>query len=67
LKSYDSFQEIRSDLYNGAISCRELVKKHLTHIRNKAHLNVFLSVFDEEALERASIIDKKIRDKKLYE
>jgi aspartyl-tRNA(Asn)/glutamyl-tRNA(Gln) amidotransferase subunit A len=64
LKAYGSFREVRNDLQNGAISCRDLVKQHLSNIREKAHLNVFLSVFEEEALSRASTVDKKISENK---
>jgi aspartyl-tRNA(Asn)/glutamyl-tRNA(Gln) amidotransferase subunit A len=64
LKAYGSFREVRNDLQNGAISCRDLVKQHLSNIREKAHLNVFLSVFEEEALSRASAVDKKISENK---
>ena len=64
MKSYGSFQEIRRDLESGSISCRDLVKQHLSNIRQKAHLNVFLSVFEEEALNRASAVDKKLSEKK---
>jgi aspartyl-tRNA(Asn)/glutamyl-tRNA(Gln) amidotransferase subunit A len=63
LKTYGSFREIRNDLQNGEISCRDLVKHHLSNIREKSHLNVFLSVFEEEALSRASAVDKKISEK----
>jgi aspartyl-tRNA(Asn)/glutamyl-tRNA(Gln) amidotransferase subunit A len=64
LKTYGSFREIRNDLQNGSISCRDLVKHHLSNILEKSHLNVFLSVFDEEAFVRAAEIDKKIIEKK---
>lgn len=64
MKAYGSFREIRNDLQNGATSCRDLVKQHLSNIREKAHLNVFLSVFEEEALSRAAGIDKKVRENK---
>lgn len=64
MKSYGSFQEIRRDLESGSISCRDLVKQHLSNIRQKAHLNVFLSVFEEEAINRASAVDKKLSEKK---
>ncbi|MEO5600017.1 MAG: Asp-tRNA(Asn)/Glu-tRNA(Gln) amidotransferase subunit GatA [Cyclobacteriaceae bacterium] len=63
MKNYGSFREIRNDLHNGSITCRDLVKHHLATIREKAHLNVFLSVFEEEALSRAYEVDKKIIDK----
>lgn len=64
MKAYDSFRDIRNDLGNGIISCRDLVQHHLANIRKSAHLNVFLSVFDEEALRQAAVIDKKIQDEK---
>jgi aspartyl-tRNA(Asn)/glutamyl-tRNA(Gln) amidotransferase subunit A len=62
LKTYSSFREIRNDLYTGEISCRDLVKQHLSNIRENTHLNVFLSVFEEEALSRAAEVDKKISE-----
>ena len=64
MKAYGSFREIRNDLQNGAISCRDLVKQHLSNIREKVHLNVFLSVFEKEALSRAAEVDKKISENK---
>jgi len=60
LKAYSSFREIRNDLQNGTLTCRDLVRQHLSSIREKAHLNVFLSVFEEEALSRADAVDKRI-------
>jgi aspartyl-tRNA(Asn)/glutamyl-tRNA(Gln) amidotransferase subunit A len=64
LKTYGSFREIRNDLQNGKISCRDLVKHHISNILEKSHLNAFLSVFEEEALIRAAEVDKKIIQKK---
>ncbi len=64
MKAYGSFREIRNDLQNGAISCCDLVHHHLSKIRDKTSLNAFLSVFEEEALSRAVVIDKKISEKK---
>ncbi|HEU5147173.1 MAG TPA: Asp-tRNA(Asn)/Glu-tRNA(Gln) amidotransferase subunit GatA [Chryseosolibacter sp.] len=64
MKAYSSFRDLRNDLQNGVLSCRELVRQHLSNIRDKAHLNVFLSVFEEEALGRADEVDTKIRENK---
>ena len=64
MKAYSSFREVRNDLLNGTLSCRDLVKQHLSNIRDKAHLNAFLSVFEEEALNRADEVDKKINANK---
>lgn len=61
LKTYATFRDIRNDLQRGALSCSDLVSHHLSIIRQKAHLNAFLSVYDNEALARAAEIDKKIK------
>ena len=36
----------------------------MTNIKEKSHLNAFLSVYEDEALKRASAIDKKIKEGK---
>jgi aspartyl-tRNA(Asn)/glutamyl-tRNA(Gln) amidotransferase subunit A len=64
LKTYATFREIRNDLERGSITCRGLVEYHLGNIREKEHLNAFLSVYEEEALIRASEIDEKIKQGK---
>jgi aspartyl-tRNA(Asn)/glutamyl-tRNA(Gln) amidotransferase subunit A len=61
LKSYATFREIQDDLKRGALSCKDLIRHHLTNINNNAHLNTFLSVYEEEALVRAEEIDQKIK------
>jgi aspartyl-tRNA(Asn)/glutamyl-tRNA(Gln) amidotransferase subunit A len=45
---------------NGTHSCVSRVTRFLNNIDKKKHLNVFLSVYDQEALLRAQHIDKKI-------
>jgi len=49
-------------LQHGLISCGDLVRHHLDNIKNKSHLNAFLSVYEEEALKRAAEVDKKIKE-----
>jgi aspartyl-tRNA(Asn)/glutamyl-tRNA(Gln) amidotransferase subunit A len=61
LKSYASFREIQNDLQRGTISCHDLVRHYISNIRQKAHLNVFLSVYEDEALSQAITIDQKIK------
>jgi len=61
LKSYAHFSEIQKDLKEGTLTCLERVHYHLDNITRKQHLNAFLSVYAEEALERASEIDLKIK------
>lgn len=43
------------------LSCKERVAHFLANIEKKKHLNVFLSVYEKEALERATLIDTKIQ------
>jgi len=62
LKSYSNFAHIRHDLHSGVLSCHSIVKHHLSKIDAKEHLNVFLSVYAEESLLRATEIDQKIKN-----
>lgn len=62
MKTYATFREIQHDLQHGNVSCEDLVRHHLSNITAKAHLNAFLSVYEEEALQRALVVDKKISD-----
>jgi aspartyl-tRNA(Asn)/glutamyl-tRNA(Gln) amidotransferase subunit A len=61
LKPYASFRDIRNDLQRGSLSCHDLVRHHLSNIRQKEHLNAFLSVYEDEALARASEVDQKLQ------
>lgn len=61
MRSYATFRDIQHDLQHGTLSCKDLVQHHLTNIKNKAHLNAFLSVYEEEALARAAEVDQKIK------
>ncbi len=45
---------------SGATSCERVAGDFLGRISSRKHLNAFLSVFDERALERARIVDRKI-------
>lgn len=64
MKTYATFRELQNDLQHGTITCHELVQYHLNNIKDKAHLNAFLSVFETEALECAVAVDKKIKEGK---
>jgi len=61
LKTNATFREIRNDLQRGTITCQDLVRNHLSNIRKKAHLNAFLDVYEEEALQQATLVDQKIK------
>ena len=60
MRQYNSLYDIRTDIANGQVTCRQLVEHYLQNIKEKAELNAFLEVFDEEALAQADAVDQKI-------
>jgi aspartyl-tRNA(Asn)/glutamyl-tRNA(Gln) amidotransferase subunit A len=52
---------MQEDLLHGAISCTDIVQYFLSNIQAQQHLNVFLSVYDKDALTQATIVDQKIK------
>lgn len=56
-----NFANLQKDLSNGKTTCVEILRNHLDHIRKYAHLNAFLTVYEEEALLRAREIDTRIK------
>ncbi|MBR9999839.1 MAG: Asp-tRNA(Asn)/Glu-tRNA(Gln) amidotransferase subunit GatA [Cyclobacteriaceae bacterium] len=60
MRTYNSLQDIQKDIREGKTSCAQLVDFYISNIRQKAYLNAFLEVFEEEAREKAFIIDQKI-------
>lgn len=61
MDSYATFRDIQYDLTRGNLTCEALVNTYLSAIRNKNHLNVYLSVYEREALSRAKEIDTKLK------
>ena len=61
MKHYNSFAEIKSDLKNNAVSCAELTSSYIAEINSNKHLNIFLEIFESSALEKAKLVDEKIR------
>jgi len=64
LSTYSNLKDLQRDLLSGTISCVDRVNQYLTNINNKKHLNVYLSVYGNEALARAQEIDSKIKNQK---
>lgn len=61
MRNFESLSEIREEINVGNLTVSELVRYHLDQInKNNGRLNAFLSVYDEEAISRAEIIDRKI-------
>ncbi|MFD1186516.1 Asp-tRNA(Asn)/Glu-tRNA(Gln) amidotransferase subunit GatA [Pontibacter rugosus] len=60
MRQYNSLRQIRTDIANGQVSCRQLVEHYLQNIKQKAQLNAFLETFDEEAFAQADAVDQKL-------
>ncbi|MCB0488774.1 MAG: Asp-tRNA(Asn)/Glu-tRNA(Gln) amidotransferase subunit GatA [Cyclobacteriaceae bacterium] len=62
--SYPRFSDLQSLLHQNKTSCLDRVRHHLSVIKSKSHLNVFLSVYEKDALKKAEEVDQKIKDGK---
>ncbi|MCC9166670.1 Asp-tRNA(Asn)/Glu-tRNA(Gln) amidotransferase subunit GatA [Pontibacter harenae] len=60
MRQYNSLRDIRADIANGQVTCRQLVENYIRNISEKENLNAFLEVFGEEALAQAEAIDQKM-------
>ncbi|MBO6517609.1 MAG: Asp-tRNA(Asn)/Glu-tRNA(Gln) amidotransferase subunit GatA [Bacteroidia bacterium] len=56
---HTSLLELQHEIAAGNTSCRSVVERYLQNIDQNKHLNAFLEVHSNEALERASEIDAK--------
>ncbi len=54
------FLQCRDLLLNKEITCQELAEQYLQNINKGAHLNAFISIMQDQALEQAARIDQKI-------
>ncbi len=54
------FLQSRDLLLNKETRCQDLVEQYLQNINKGAHLNAFISIMQDQALEHASRIDQKI-------
>ena len=57
-----SFKEIKQALGAGSATCISLVQAYLKNIEVYKASNIYLEVFEQEALDRAGIIDTKIQN-----
>lgn len=60
--TFHSIQDYHKALGDGTVSCEEAVQHYLKEIDSHAHLNAYLRVYGEEALETARSLDKKRRN-----
>ncbi len=60
-KVYTTLTEIQHDLKSEKTTVEELVKSYLLNIKQYAHLNAFNEVFEQEALQQAKVLDKRLK------
>jgi len=63
LSAFSNLAGLQRDLSNGTLTCVDRVNQFLINIEKKKYLNVYLSVYGQEALDRAYEVDKKIKNK----
>ena len=57
--SYSSLVSIQQSISDGEINCQKLVDYYLSNIENSKDLNIYVEVFENEAREKALLLDKK--------
>lgn len=60
---YFSLATLQEDLFAGKTNCVALVQQYLQRIEATRDLNIYVEVFDNEALEQAALLDAKINNK----
>ena len=62
--TFTSIAQLKEDLKAGKTNCVDLVNNLLKDISSKKHLNIYLEVFEADALEQAKKVDEKIKSGK---
>jgi aspartyl-tRNA(Asn)/glutamyl-tRNA(Gln) amidotransferase subunit A len=66
VQPFSSIEQFHDQLSNGMTTCVQTVQHYLSCIEEHKHLNAFIEVFSEEALERAAFLDKNGLQGKLH-
>ena len=61
MTTFRSFKKVQQALLTSRTNCVNITKLYLDEIENNKHLNAFIEIFTEDALEAAHQIDKKIK------
>ncbi len=61
MSEFSSITSFHKALYAGSTTCVETVRMYLDRIQELRHLNAFLEVYEEEALETARRLDERIK------
>ncbi|SHM22062.1 aspartyl/glutamyl-tRNA(Asn/Gln) amidotransferase subunit A [Chitinophaga jiangningensis] len=61
MSEFSSINTFHKALYAGSITCTDKVRYYLNRIQELKHLNAFLEVYEEEALDKARELDARIQ------
>jgi len=61
VEDYKDLKDIQADLKSGIISLPSLVAHYIDRIEKGRHLNIFLETWEEEASQRAALIQEKVK------
>ncbi|GIV28237.1 MAG: glutamyl-tRNA(Gln) amidotransferase subunit A [Bacteroidia bacterium] len=57
---YKDIEQLHKDFKDKKVTCADLVQDYIQRIKEKNHLNIFLEVFENYAIERAQKMDEEI-------
>ena len=57
---FSSYEDLRSRLLSHAVTCEAVVRHYLDRIRSHEGDNIYITVFEDEALQRARALDRKL-------
>lgn len=61
MPKFQSLSQVQSAIRQGETSCVEVVRYYLGQIQRQEHLNAYVEVYEQEALERARQLDEQHR------
>jgi aspartyl-tRNA(Asn)/glutamyl-tRNA(Gln) amidotransferase subunit A len=61
MPKYSTLKAVQTDLRDGKTTCLQLVDHYLQQIEKSENLNIYVEVFEDEAMHRARELDKKYR------
>ncbi|MFZ1314008.1 MAG: Asp-tRNA(Asn)/Glu-tRNA(Gln) amidotransferase subunit GatA [Chitinophagaceae bacterium] len=56
---FTSIEQFHAQLQEGKVTCLQVVQYYLEQIHSTRHLNAFIEVYADEALQRAKLLDEK--------
>jgi aspartyl-tRNA(Asn)/glutamyl-tRNA(Gln) amidotransferase subunit A len=61
MPKYSTLKAVQTDLREGKTTCLQLVDHYLQQIEKSEALNIYVEIFEDEAMHRARELDKKYR------